>query len=178
LKENGLKQFLVMLFLICFLSACEAESTGETAVDPRLPIEYIEPSTSGECSQACQLSLVDSYFGALDKVYRANSSQEDIDHLFTLLHEDVKYEHLDYGANFNKTAWQAAFTNNLQRGVYTNEEHETIGILNVIHGKNHLAVEYAYGTEDENGEWQQSGEGLFALFGFATGKIILVTEYW
>lgn len=179
------------LFLLILLAACtptaapvvetitiEVTSTPPETTDPRLIIEQVAPSADGECSHACQLSLVSAYFAALDNIYRANSTQEDIEHLFTLFHEDVKYEHLDYGANFDKAAWQMAFTNNLQRGTYASDNNETIGILNVIHGKNYIAVAYAYGTEDENGNWTQDGEELLALFGFAGDKIILIRELW
>lgn len=186
-----MKRLLLITFLLCILSACTptAEPVVETITievtspppqitDPRLNIEQVEPSANGACSQACQLSLVSAYFAALDNVYKANSTPEDIENLFSFFHEDVQYEHLDYGANFDKAAWQTAFRNNLQRGAYTKDDNETIGILNIIYGKNYTAVSYAYGTEDENGNWIQDGEGLFALFGFADGKIVLVKEYW
>lgn len=186
-----MKRLLLITFLLCLLAACtpaadpavetitiEVTSTPTETTDPRLNIEQVAPSADGECSHACQLSLVSAYFAALDTVYRADSTQEDIEQLFTLFHEDVQYKHLDYGANFDKTAWQTAFSNNLQRGVYTNDANETIGILNVIHGKNHTAVAYAYGTEDEDGNWTQDGEELLALFGFEGNKIILIRELW
>ena len=186
-----MKRLLLITLLLGLLTACtpsvepvvetitiEVTSAPPEMTDPRLNIEPIEPSANGDCSQACQLTFVSAYFAALDNVYRANSTPEDIENLFTLFHEDVQYEHLDFGANFNKSAWQTAFSNNLQRGAYTNADNETIGILNVIHGKNHIAVEYAYGTEDENGNWQQNSEGLLILFGFANDKIISITEYW
>ncbi len=188
---NRLTLIFIVLCFIFALTACSsaAETSPEVvdsretpfetvAADPRIIVVEAAPEENGECHKACQLTLVKAYFEALDQIYRMNSTEEDIDNLFTFFHDEVKYEHIEYGANFDKDAWRAAFSNNLNRGMYTKEETEKIGIINVIHGQTHLAVEYAYGKEDENLNWKQEGEGLLIIFGFEGDEIILVKEYW
>lgn len=129
------------------------------------------------CDSICQLSQIKSYFLALDKVSLKNSSIKDIDSLLALTHDEVKYIHVEYEANFNKESWRKAFIRNLERGAYQksvkNEQH----ILNSILGKNHIAIEYAHGVIQPDGTWQQAQPRL-VIFGFTNEKISLIKELW
>lgn len=73
---------------------------------------------AASCDPTCQLSQINSYFAALDKVSRKDSSIKDIDSLLALTHDDVKYIHVEYEANFTKESWRNAFIRNLERGAY------------------------------------------------------------
>lgn len=132
---------------------------------------------ASSCDSACQLTQINSYFSALDKVSLKNSSVQDIDSLLALTHDDVKYIHVEYEANFNKQSWRKAFIRNLKRGAYQNSANNEKRILNSIFGKNHTAIEYAHGVIQADGTWQQA-EPRLVLFAFTDGKISLIKELW
>jgi hypothetical protein len=125
----------------------------------------------------CQLAQIERYFAALDKVSRAGSTVEDVDALLSLTHENVRYIHVEYDADFSKADWREGFLRNLGRGAYTNGDQSEIRILNKILGKTHVAIEYSHGIVAEDGSWKK-GEPYFALFGFTDGQISLVKEFW
>lgn len=131
------------------------------------------------CDNACKQELITQYFARLGQVFQAGSAEQDVEHLFELFHPDVKYQHLDYEADFALDEWKAAFLRNLEGGAYKAPAKASIQVQKMIHGKHHTAVEYAYGTLDEQGQWHpDNDERLLALFGFEDGKIVLVREYW
>ena len=130
-----------------------------------------------DCSPECQLEQVTVYFQALDKVFREGSTAADIDALLSHMHERVRYVHVEYGADFDRESWRAAFLRNVERGAFNNGPERKIGILKVIHGKNHAAVEYAHGAVLPDGTWE-SGEPLLVLFEFTEGKISRIEELW
>jgi len=132
---------------------------------------------ASSCDSTCQLDQIKSYFSALDKVSRKGSSTKDIDSLLALMHDNVKYIHVEYEANFNKELWRKAFIRNLNRGAYQNNAKNEKRIINSILGKNYIAIEYSHGVIQESGTWQQT-EPLLVLFGFTEGKISLVKELW
>lgn len=140
-----------------------------------LVISNIAAATN--CDSNCQLDQIQSYFSTLDKISRKGSSNEDIDSLLALMHDDVKYIHVEYQANFNKESWRKAFVRNLKREAYQNTVNNEIRIINTILGKNHIAIEYSHGVIQDNGLWQQT-EPLLVLFGFKGGKISLIKELW
>jgi len=140
-----------------------------------LLFSHVAAATS--CSSTCQLTEIKSYFLALDKVSRQGSSITDIDNLLALMHDDVKYIHVEYQANFDKQSWRKAFIRNLNRGAYQNTINNEKRILNNIQGNNYVAIEYSHGVIQDNGTWQQT-EPLLVLFGFKDGKISLVKELW
>lgn len=123
------------------------------------------------------LKEITAYFNALDKVAKKGSTEADIEALLNGMHDAVKYEHIEYQADFDKTTWRNAFKRNLNRGAYDNGPRNQIRILNVIYGKSHVAVEYSHGMIQEDKSWQADMK-MFALFGFTGGKISLVREYW
>ncbi|WP_434927275.1 hypothetical protein [Shewanella sp. HL-SH2] len=55
-----------------------------------------------DCNSQCQLTQIEAYFTALDKMSRKGSSINDIDTLLSLTHDDVEYIHVAYGAHFTK----------------------------------------------------------------------------
>jgi hypothetical protein len=132
---------------------------------------------ASNCDSTCQLEQIKLYFSALDKVSRKDSSISDIDYLLALMHDDVKYIHVEYEANFNKGSWRKAFIRNLKRGAYQNTTKNEKRIINSILGKNHIAIEYSHGVTQEDGTWQKT-KPLLVLFGFTEGKISLIKELW
>ncbi len=134
-------------------------------------------AVASTCESDCQLNQIKGYFIALDKISRKGSSNEDIDNLLALMHDEVKYVHVEYQANFNKTSWREAFIRNLKRGFYQNDDKNEMRVSNTIFGKNYTAIEYSHGLIQQDGSWQPS-EPLLVLFGFKDGKISLVKELW
>jgi ketosteroid isomerase-like protein len=132
-----------------------------------------------ECDARCKERLIDDYFERIGRVFRHDSTEADIDRLFELFHDDVRYQHSEYDADFTKPAWKDAFIGNLKRGAYDKQANERIRVVRLIHGRQHTAVGYSYGAVHSNGEWKSSdGQVLLALFGFRGDKIVLVREYW
>ena len=129
------------------------------------------------CDNDCQLKQISNYFAALDNISRKGSTSQDIENLLDKMHDEVKYVHVEYQANFDKTTWRKAFLRNLNKGFYQRAANEEKRVLNKIFGKNHIAIEYANGKVLANGEWQQE-EPLLVLFGFKDGKISLIKELW
>jgi len=140
-------------------------------------LTFASTTSASSCGSTCQLDLVNSYFKALDKIARKDSSSKDIDFLLSFTHDDVKYIHVEYQANFTKDSWRKAFNRNLDRGAYQNNESNEIRVLSSILGKNHLAIEYSHGVIQADGIWQQT-EPLLVIFGFTDSKISLVKELW
>lgn len=134
-------------------------------------------ASEAQCDNACMLSGAESYFNALDKVAKKNSSPKDIDNLLEQMHPSIKYEHIEYGANFDLESWRKAFNRQLSLGSYDNGPENQIRIINTIYGKSHIAVEYSHGLIQKDGSWQ-SDMKMFALFGFTNGKVSLIREYW
>ena len=134
-------------------------------------------SMAKECDEFCQLEQVKGYFSALDRVAKKGSTPSDIDSLLDLTHDDVKYIHVEYQANFTKDTWRQAFLRNLKLDRYQNTDKNQIRILNSIAGKNHLAIEYSHGLIKENGKWEETDKYL-AVFGFTNGKLSLIKELW
>ena len=130
-----------------------------------------------ECGPDCQLEQVKLYFNALDKVSRKGSTIADVDALLSLTADKVKYIHVEYEANFNKTTWRKAFIRNLKRDAYNSGVKDKTIILNTIYGKNHCAIEYSKQRLLPNGTWEKD-EPRLALFGFTDGKTSLVKEFW
>jgi hypothetical protein len=129
------------------------------------------------CHEKCQLTQIKAYFSALDKVSRSGSTVKDIDSLLALTHQDVKYIHVEYEADFNKEDWRKAFMRNLKRGAYRKSKKNEMRVINHIAGKNYMAVEYSHGMIPKNGHWQAT-KPLLVIFGFTEQKISLIKELW
>jgi len=136
-----------------------------------------KPTLAQACDSNCQLAQITAYFSALDKVARKGSTLADIDTLLALTHENVKYVHVEYQANFSKDTWRQAFISNLEKGSYQKTDKNQIRILEFIEGKDHIAVKYSHGVIQQDGKWQPTAPYL-ALFGFTDGKLSLIKELW
>lgn len=137
------------------------------------------PGFADSCGEKCQEENIGRYFGRIDRVFRAGSSVEDINELFKLFHADVRYQHLEYGADFGFGDWKSAFLGNLKAGAYNHSGLDEIKVTRIIHGKSHAAVGYRYGSRDVQGQWSsKEDKELLVLFGFRDNKIVLVREYW
>lgn len=134
-----------------------------------MPIILATAAHASEFNSHNMDRLTDQYFERLFKVFSAGSKASDVDALFGLMHDEVRYEHFEFQANFSKSEWYEAFLGNLERGAYQMTVDERIMKTNVIYGKSHAAVEYRYANKDEK---------LLILFGFKDGKISLVRELW
>jgi hypothetical protein len=132
---------------------------------------------ANDCDEFCQLEQVNAYFSALDKVAKKGSTSSDVDALLDLTHDDVKYVHVQYEANFTKDSWRKAFLRNIELSRYQKTDKNQIRILNSIAGKNHLAIEYSHGFIQENGDWEKT-EKYLAIFGFTDGRLSLIKELW
>src|SRR5690606_3403276 len=93
-----------------------------------------------DCPPDCQRQLVEMYFSRIGAVFKAGSAMEDVERLFELFHADVRYQHLDYQADFNLDEWKSAFVGNLHRGAYQASSSQHIKVEHVIFGKHHAAV--------------------------------------
>lgn len=129
------------------------------------------------CSDDCKKELIESYLGDIVRIFVLGSTIDDIDKFLSQLHDEIKYEHEEYGADFTKQSWRSAFVRQLENGFYQETRSMDGRILNIIYGKEHAAVEYTYGIYSEEGEWEKD-HVKFALFGFKDNKISLVREYW
>jgi len=122
--------------------------------------------------------VIERYYEALDTVYTSGSTRQDIDRLFTLFTDDVRYIHRNYGADFGREEWIAAFERNRRNGAYTNEPNVCMTITNVIPGNGYAAIEYAEG-DAASGECVPDGpERLLAVFKVEDGKISMIEELW
>jgi uncharacterized protein YdaL len=154
----------LIISLVSFLLTCTFFSFSSSAY-------------AAQCDAQCQLTKVKVYFYHLDAISRSGSSVKHIDLLLKNMHDNVRYEHVEYQANFNKNQWRKAFIRNLNRGEYKHSVANEVRVLNSIQGKGYLAIEYAHGEVLSNGVWQ-SEKPLLALFGFTDGKISLIKELW
>ncbi|WP_448570051.1 hypothetical protein [Thalassotalea ganghwensis] len=142
-----------------------------------MSFSVVSKERANQCDSKCQTKEIVNYFAALDNISRKGSTEKDIENLLSRMHDEVKYIHVEYQANFDKATWRKAFMRNLNKGAYQRAANEEKRVLNTIYGKNHVAIEYANGKVLANGEWQQD-EPLLVLFGFKEGKISLIKELW
>lgn len=141
---------------------------------------YVAPGViASDCGSECQKAAIQDYFLLLSDIYKNDSTESNINKLFSSLHGEVRYEHLEYDAYFDRGEWELAFKQNLQRGAYSEDAAAGIRVEKYIFGKSHVAVEYSYGVTTLDGGWSPKGDQqLLALFGFKDSKIVLVREYW
>ena len=140
-------------------------------------LSFASSASEAECDSECKLAQIEVYFDNIDKISKKGSTEKEIEAFLAHVHDDVKYEHLEYGADFTKDVWRSAFLRQLNRGSYNDGPESEARILNVIYGKHHAAVEYSYGKVEADGTWNKSTP-YFALFGFKERKISLIREYW
>ncbi|MCG7539308.1 hypothetical protein EXT48_19595 [Pseudoalteromonas sp. CO348] len=140
-------------------------------------ISFPSLTTEALCNNTCMQTQTQNYLDSLVTVFIKGSTVKDIDALLSQLHDNVKYEHEEYDADFDKTKWRKAFIKQLELGSFDDTPNTQAKILNIIYGKRHAAVEYSYGKTDQAGNWTK-GHVKFALFEFTDKKVSLVREYW
>lgn len=123
-------------------------------------------------------SVIEEYFSGLDAIYRKGSTTRDVDEFIGRFHESIRYVHVNYGADFDRVTWQGAFTRNQEAGRYDKPTNHCSVVTNSIAGKNHHAIEYAYGTLGAEGCEPEDDQRYLVLFGLSDGKINLVQELW
>ncbi|MCJ8273995.1 MAG: hypothetical protein MJK04_31925 [Psychrosphaera sp.] len=139
-------------------------------------------SFAGEPAQQSNVDKVKVYLAAFDQVLRATSTIEDIDTLLSMTHQSVKYQHPVHGVDYDKATWRAAFVRQLNLHRYTKSKTDKIKVFNAIGGKNHVAIQYAFGKITPAGAWEIYGnkdkDVMFSLFTFTDGKISLIKELY
>lgn len=140
-------------------------------------LSFSSKAQEASCNNDCKKVLVESYLDDIVKIFVLGSTVDDIDKFLSQLHNKVKYEHEEYGADFTKLTWRSAFVRQLKRNFYQESRKMDGRILNIIYGKDHAAVEYSYGFITQDNKWEKD-HVKFALFGFKDNKISLIREYW
>lgn len=122
--------------------------------------------------------VVAKYFAALDAVYRAGSTTADIEKLFELVNDDVRYVHRAYDADFGRDEWFAAFERNRRNGLYAKSATACTTMTNAIPGNGYAAVEYALGDNADGACAPDNDERLLVVFKIDDGKLSLIEELW
>lgn len=118
---------------------------------------------------------IDEYYRLNLKIFQAESTQQDIDSLFTLFTSDFTYVHPKYGGTYTREDLYNGYSNNRKNGGY-NGRVVNIKLLNRIVGLNAVTTQKQFVTQD-NGVLTE-GEKEMTLFEFSEGKISRIFEYW
>jgi hypothetical protein len=118
------------------------------------------------------------YFSAIEIIFRRGSTENDVERLFELVSEDVRYIHETYEAEFERGPWREAFLRNVRSASYTEPADFCIKVTNFIPGNGYAAVEYEYGRTDSNLCVARGDGRKLALFATRDGKIRLIRELW
>jgi hypothetical protein len=119
-----------------------------------------------------------SYFERLDAIYRTGSTPDDIARLFELMTDDVRYVHRDYGADFDRAAWEAAFARLHGEGRYSAPAEFCTFITNSIAGKMHHAIEYIEGAIKDGACTPTQDPRKLVLFEIEDEQISRIDELW
>ncbi|MGA4608524.1 hypothetical protein [Pseudoalteromonas maricaloris] len=68
-------------------------------------ISFPSLTTEALCDNTCMQTQTQNYLDSLVTVFIKGSTVKDIDALLSQLHDNVKYEHEEYDADFDKTKW-------------------------------------------------------------------------
>lgn len=121
------------------------------------------------------LGMVRSFIRASGEVsQRGMAAVEDV---MALMHEDMRYIHLEYGADFDKAAMLEGYKRRIARAATRGSK---VTIHKHITGKNIVIIE-ASGTYERKVDdgWQpRSYDGHVTTYEFKDGKIWRVREYW
>ena len=135
-------------------------------------------SASETCPQECQTRLINAYYAGINKIMMAESTIGDIDGFMNSLHDDVQYIHAEYGADFNKEAWRAAFVRSWKKGRYDNPKEAVTTVTKIIHGHKFAAVEFISRHKNKDTGELVVRPARLAMFGFKDGAISHVRDYW
>ncbi|MCC2616546.1 nuclear transport factor 2 family protein [Aestuariibacter halophilus] len=137
-----------------------------------------QDTLTNHCDNTCQTTQINQYYQHISRILMAGSSAEDVDRFLGGLHDDVRYVHAEYSADFDKAIWRRAFLRQLDKGRYTNSSDATPTINRIIHGFNTAAVEVVSRyNDDDSGELLTSPPRL-AIFTFEDGKIVAIRDHW
>lgn len=119
--------------------------------------------------------IVERYYALEDGVEQGGAAT--IEAILDLMHADMRYQHPEFGVNYDQAGLKDGYERRIARGWIRN--NKTI-ITNMIVGKNMIALERSSTWEDRRtGSWEKrSSEGLVATFEFKDGKIWRVREFW
>lgn len=120
-------------------------------------------------------SVVTKYYELNLKIFKANSTIEDIQRAFELFTDDFTYVHPKYGGTYTRKDLYNGYVRNQKNGGYDGKVVE-IKILNKIIGLNAMVVQKRF-VKKTNGEIKD-GEPEMSLFEFKDGKIFRIFEYW
>lgn len=121
-------------------------------------------------------ALVTQYYALNLKVYQKNSTQTDIDKLFSLFTDDFVYVHPKYGGEYSRADIYEGYVNNQANGAY-NGAIADVKVRNMIVGLNAVATDRVYLNKGDGGALTEVDPGM-TLFEFRKGKISRIFEYW
>lgn len=135
-----------------------------------------EDMAETSCDATCQRTQINAYYAGIDAIMMAGSTIDDIDTFLRGLHNDVRYIHEEYGAEFDKDTWHRAFIRQREQGSYNNGPDGKTSVLRVIHGYKFAAVEFR--SRYTEGATQIETPPRLAIFRFTDGKISQIKEHW
>ena len=121
------------------------------------------------------ISLVEKYYDLNLIIFQANSTVQDIDHVFELFTDDFTYVHPKYGGVYTRQVLYDGYVRNQKAGGYDGGV-VNIKVVNKIVGLNAVVVERKYVEKKE--DRVEDGEPQMTLFEFKEGKISKIFEYW
>jgi ketosteroid isomerase-like protein len=119
--------------------------------------------------------VVTKYYDLNLKIFKANSTIEDIDKTFDLFTDDFTYVHPKYGGTYTREDLYNGYVRNQKNGGYNGKVMD-IKIENIIIGLNAVVVEKRFMKKKDGGI--QEGKPEMTLFEFKDGKISRIFEYW
>lgn len=152
-----------LLFALALLMG----ATGAQAADDGAPVVMSEDAMT---------AMVHAWF-RLSGQELEDRGEAGIEPIMALMHEDMRYVHREYDADYDRELLIDGFRRRLQRA---STRGSTNTVTNLIAGKNMVVVERstAYERRTEAG-WEKRGEDdLVTLFEFRDGKIWRIAEYW
>ena len=121
------------------------------------------------------ISLVEKYYDLNLIIFQANSTVQEIDHVFELFTDDFTYVHPKYGGVYTRQVLYDGYVRNQNAGGYDGSVVD-IKVVNKIVGLNAVVVERKYVEKKE--DRVEDGEPQMTLFEFKEGKISKIFEYW
>lgn len=121
-------------------------------------------------------AVVTQYYALNLKVYQKNSTQTDIDKLFSLFTDDFVYVHPKYGGEYSRTDIYDGYVNNQSNGSYDGSTAD-VKVRNMIIGLNAVVTDRVYLNKSNGGGLEEVDPGM-TLFEFRRGKISRIFEYW
>jgi len=116
------------------------------------------------------VTIIKKYYELNIKVFKTNSTVQEVDDIFELFAAGFTYVHPKYGGVYTREDLYNGYIRNQKNGMYDGKTKD-VKIVNKIIGFNAVVVERVYVTEKD-------GEPKMTLFEFEKGKISRIFEYW